>query len=177
MTDHVVSKIDVARRQLECAIRLYFNSADAISVHTLGSAARNVLLDLCLHRGITAEVFLADMLAKHVKPEHHKRINDSFRRAENFFKHADRDPEGTHSFNPESSGFTLFEATEAYARLTGESTAAMLTYRTWWLSHQPYLQAILPPEVQQAFQSLPYQSEQKLQFYLDVLPAWVGLVH
>jgi hypothetical protein len=134
------------------------------------------LLDLCKHRGVTAEVFLSDMLAAHVKPEHHKHVMDGFRRAENFFKHANRDPEGTHSFDPESSGFTLFEATEAYFRLTGESTAAMLTYRTWWLSQQSYLHAVLPPEVQQAFQSLPYTPKQKLQFYLDVLPAWVGVV-
>ena len=46
-----VSKFDAARRQLETAIRLYFFQGDPISIHTLASAAAQILHDLSRHRG------------------------------------------------------------------------------------------------------------------------------
>jgi hypothetical protein len=45
------SKLDVALRQLETAVTLYFHSADPVSIHTLTAAAYNVLRDLKTHRG------------------------------------------------------------------------------------------------------------------------------
>lgn len=41
-----VAKLDAAKRQLETAIRLYFASADPVSIHTLTAAAYQLLLDL-----------------------------------------------------------------------------------------------------------------------------------
>jgi len=37
-----ISKLDAAKRQLETAIRLYFNEADPVSVHTLAGAAHTI---------------------------------------------------------------------------------------------------------------------------------------
>lgn len=41
-----ISKLDAAKRQLETAIRLYFNSADPVSIHTLACAAHSIISDL-----------------------------------------------------------------------------------------------------------------------------------
>jgi hypothetical protein len=51
-----VSKFDAARRQLETAIRLYFFQGDPISIHTLASAAAQILQDLSGHRGGTHQL-------------------------------------------------------------------------------------------------------------------------
>ena len=172
MIEPTLSKIDAARRQLECAVDLYFNSADSVSVHTLSSAARNVLLDLCAHRGITGEVFRDFLISTYVLQEHKSTVRNLYRRAENFFKHADKDPDGLLYFDPESSDYALFEATEAYTRLTGVSTPAMLTFRAWWLSNNKYMHAILPKEIQDVFANFPYRSDERLLFYTEILPVW-----
>ena len=46
MAEVTLSKLDVARRQLETAIRLYFYDGDFVSTHTLAAAACKVLNDL-----------------------------------------------------------------------------------------------------------------------------------
>ena len=43
MAEVTLSKLDVARRQLETAIRLYFYDGDFVSTHTLAAAACKVL--------------------------------------------------------------------------------------------------------------------------------------
>jgi hypothetical protein len=41
-----ISKLDAAKRQLKTAINLYFSYGDPVSIHTLASAAREILYDL-----------------------------------------------------------------------------------------------------------------------------------
>lgn len=47
----LITKANVAQRQLNAAIRLYFSEEDALAVHTVASAAYRVLRDLHLKRG------------------------------------------------------------------------------------------------------------------------------
>lgn len=42
----ILSKIDVAKAQLETAIQLYFLEKDPISIHTLASASEEILIKL-----------------------------------------------------------------------------------------------------------------------------------
>ena len=172
MADYRISKIDAARRQLECAIRIYFNAGDSISIHTLCAASRNVLLDLCNARGLTSALLREELLKHYVKPEHVKQVRDRYRQAENFFKHADQDPDGLLSFNPEGSEYFIFEATEAYQLLTGESTPHMLSFRTWWIAHNTFMHALLPEEAKNAFMKFPYKPDQRLLFFNESLPMW-----
>jgi len=46
-----ISKLDAAKRQLETVIRLYFVHGDPVSIHTLTSAAYNVIRDVNKKRG------------------------------------------------------------------------------------------------------------------------------
>jgi hypothetical protein len=42
----IFNKLEVARRQLETAIQMYFNCGDPVSTHTLATAALEVLIGL-----------------------------------------------------------------------------------------------------------------------------------
>ena len=52
MEFQTVSKLDAATRQLHMAIRLYFQDADPLGVHTLAGAAHGILEDLSQKRGL-----------------------------------------------------------------------------------------------------------------------------
>src|SRR5437660_11025323 len=92
-----IAKLDAAERQLAQAIRLFFDRGDEIAVHTLASAAYQVLSDLCAKRGIAREIEDSEILAEiGVKGE----FIAAMRKPQNFFKHADRDAEDTVRFSP-----------------------------------------------------------------------------
>lgn len=46
-----ITKNEAACRQLETAIRLFFEGADAISVHVLASSAQVIVRHVCRHMG------------------------------------------------------------------------------------------------------------------------------
>lgn len=163
--------MEVARRQVETAIRLYFHAGDAVSTHTLAAAGRKVLVNLCAHRQVTSPLLLDHMLASFVKPEHHKEVRDAFLAPENFFKHADRDPEGLITFNPESSEFVLLEAVEAYATLTGEVPAPFAAFRMWWFVRHPDHLNETARGLVSNLRRLRYDDHQKAQFFADALQA------
>jgi len=51
-----LTKLEVAQRQLRQGIRMFFQRADAIALHTVASAAYAILSDLCGHKGIVREI-------------------------------------------------------------------------------------------------------------------------
>ena len=87
-----ISKLDAARRQLDISINLFFYDRDLVAIHTLAAAAFNVLADLLKQQG-RSERTLRGKLLESVKKEHQVTVLRKVREAENFFKHADRDPE------------------------------------------------------------------------------------
>ena len=46
-----LTKLEVAERQLRVAIRLFFERKDAVAVHTLAAASRDLLNDLAKRKG------------------------------------------------------------------------------------------------------------------------------
>lgn len=111
-----MTKLDAAKRQLETAIRLWFQSADPISIHTLAAAARQVLVDINKKRG--GEPMGADR--PEIRPEGRKHLHKVLADVEDFFKHADKDPEATLTFTPEATRFFILEAADRYLELAGE---------------------------------------------------------
>ena len=128
-----VSKFDAARRQLETAIRLYFFQGDPISIHTLASAAAQILQDLSKHRGGAPMLFREAFLQRYFRPERQPEIKKTLAAAENFFKHADRDPETVLRFRVGQTELVLLEAVEAYDKLTSESAPLLAVYRIWFM--------------------------------------------
>lgn len=129
-----LSKIDAARRQLDCAIDLWFHDGDEVSIHTLACAAYQVVHDLKERRGIKGNL-LYD--APFVEPKHRKTWNRRIRAAANFFKHADNDPEGILEFTTRHNiGFIVFAG--AGLRLLGYRASLRLSALFFWLViHKP----------------------------------------
>ena len=134
-TTFKVSKTDAARRQLETAVRLWFFSGDPVAIHTLAAAAHQVLHDLGKKQG--APTLLRDLPG--VKPEYTARVRQAVSKYENFFKHADDDPDGLLDFNPEGTEAFLVDAVLTYEKLTQENAPILATFKTWFFLHHPDL--------------------------------------
>lgn len=123
-----ISKLDAAKRQLETAIRLYFNEADPVSIHTLVGSAHQILTDLNKKRG-GGPMILSDHL---VRKEYKKEFIRCIFEARNYFKHANRDPDGVIDFNSDANDFFLYDACEKYQELTGENI--FIVFRAWFIA-------------------------------------------
>jgi hypothetical protein len=128
-----LTKTDVARRQIETAIRLWFASEEPVSIHTLAAAAHQVLHDLGkMQRSPT---ILRDLSC--VREEDRKPLRKSLLSAENFFKHAETDSGETLNFNPEITPIFIFDAVCVYDALVRQSTPILITFKTWVFIHHP----------------------------------------
>lgn len=134
-----VTKLDAAKRQLETAIKLWFQDGDPVSIHTLAAAAYQVLYDINKKRA--GDPMGVDR--PNVKPEARKQLRKAFANAENFFKHADADPEATLTFTPEATRFYLLDAADRYRELAGEQPSA---FRVFIIYHALTHPEIFKPE-------------------------------
>ncbi len=139
-----ISKLDAARRQLETSVRLYFSNEDPISIHTMASAAFAVLEDIGKSQGLEVRHSRSSLLEM-AKPGREKEMQFYIKRHENFFKHANRDPDANIDFNPAVTEWVIFDAIAVYARLTSEQTPLMKTFNGWW---QYTYRHLLKPEFQ-----------------------------
>jgi len=130
MLDLKVSKIDAAKRQLETAIRLYFNDADPVSIHTLTGAAHKILSDL--NKKVAGPPMLTNdaIIKEEYKKEFWQKINE----ARNHFKHADNDSEAVIDFNPEINEILIYDACMKYEQLTGEFVPYVRIFGGWFVS-------------------------------------------
>ena len=134
MAELQLSKLDAARRQIESAIRLYFHEGDPVAIHTLVAAGYELLRDLNKHRG-GEPMFFKDRFLDHIVPEMRPEFVRVVNEAENFFKHADRDPEKMLIFNPQQSELLLLDACEKYLELTSERLPLLRVFQLWsWLT-------------------------------------------
>lgn len=130
-----LTKLEAAERQLRVAIRLFFQRKDLVAVHTLAAAAQGILQDLGNHRGIKS-VFAEK---ERIHPEYRDEIIKSFKQAQNFFKHADKDPQGKLRFYYEATKFYLFDAASLYLKLTNRQIPEALVLVGWFLLKFPHL--------------------------------------
>jgi len=128
-----VSKTDAAKRQLETAIRLWFNDGEPASIHTLTAAAHQIVHDLGKARGISS--LLRNLTP--AKPEYKKKIRQIIAKSENFFKHADKDPDELLDFNPESTEIYMIDAVMTYEALTSERPHIFRAYQMWTTMKNP----------------------------------------
>ena len=133
MADYIhVSKLDAAKRQLEIAIRLFLSNEDIVSTHTLTAAAHEVLRNLCNKQG--KESALKDTMLRMVKPEMKKKFIKMQNDPENFFKHADRDPDAILKFYTGNTEMFLWDVCAMYQQLTSELTPLIKVYYLWYFS-------------------------------------------
>jgi len=127
-----ISKIDAAKRQLEIAIRFFLSNGDIVAIHTLTAATYNILRDLSNLQN--KPVLVKEKMLEMVKPQHKKMVRDKINKAENFFKHADKDPDKLLEFNPNITEFLLWDACATYFSLTLEKTPLMSTFNVWFFT-------------------------------------------
>jgi hypothetical protein len=164
-----VSKLDAARRQLETAVRLYFSEADPVSIHTLMSAAYQVLSDLNRARG--GAPMLKEQMPSWVRPDATDEAKRKLNEATNFFKHADRDHNDVLEFRQETTELFLYDAVRKYRELSGEILPVLGVYDIWfWLG--PGAGFIVDPErrlARERVQKL-YPNATRASFFADAFP-------
>lgn len=126
--------MDAALRQLQTAILLYFNSRDPVSIHTLAAAAYNILRDIRDSRKEKFEMFKD---ASGLPSQYKKAFRDLLSKSENFFKHADRDPDDVHLFRTDGTEVLLIDACDAYIRMTGEEPDNIALFKRWHATCNP----------------------------------------
>jgi len=134
----VIKKLEAAQRQLNCAIELWFNDGDEVSIHTLAAAAYQITHDIKRHNGIQRDL-LYDALI--VKEEYRRDWIKAMKAAQNFFKHAkeDPDPEGTIEFSPFGNLVFLMTASAGIALLGAKESPEAGALFFWLLVHEPRL--------------------------------------
>ena len=137
-----ITKIDAAQRQLETAIRLFFEEADSVSIHTLTAAAHGVLHDLkprfeVQWSGAPWAGAGSIMKGLPLKPEYKKEWAAIMNKAQNFFKHADKDPDEVLELGPFETELLLFDACVMHVNLTGQRVPALMIYMYWFTVMYP----------------------------------------
>ena len=128
-----IDKKEAAKRQLETAVELFFGGKDEVSTHTLTAAAYTILIDISEGQ-LPFETFWDN---SYIKPEKKKEFQGILADAENFFKHAVRDPERILSFDSFQTEVLLFDAARIYMNLAGENPPGIYLYHMWYMMKYP----------------------------------------
>lgn len=164
MSGRTITKLEAARRQLQQAIRLFFMRGDAVAVHTLAAAAYQILSDLCEKRGITRQIedsAILDQLG------YKQEVLRAIRAPQNFFKHANVDPESAVHFNPDLSLGMLMLATDMYCALTKQTMPEGQVLRSWFFLKYPQT---VPADMRDRFSSVtPMPDLDDFPFFLELM--------
>jgi len=129
-----ITKLQAAERQIETAAKLYFNDGDSISVHTLSEAGHNILIDLAISKDMTVPRHVS---LDQIKPEYKKEFSKMLRVPQNFFKHADKDPEEILSFNPHLNELSLLYAILLFKQFSDSPPFFMKSFIVYYQIHNP----------------------------------------
>jgi hypothetical protein len=132
-----ISKFEAARRQLRMAIRLLFEGADPVPIHTLIGASSIVLSDLIEKKVPDRSWDHFARQANNISASEYFRV---MREAQNFLKHAKDDPDAMFDFDPtdtESLAFCAVMNSGELGPLSMEESVLQL----WYIAcHDPQLE-------------------------------------
>jgi hypothetical protein len=83
-----VTKLEAARGQLRTAIKLWFEGGDPVAIHSLASAAHEIIHALYRQKGLKGLVFDTP----YIRPDMQQRWASSLKKPFNFFKHGRHEP-------------------------------------------------------------------------------------
>jgi len=141
-----ITKLSAAQSQLSTAIWLYFEDRDPVSIHTLATAAGEIIDHLCKSRGVQST---RHQLREAIKPEKRKEVFDKLDAARNFFKHASwKKPDQTlEGFNDDRNLFAILFGVIGLLSMTEETLETMF-FRSWITIVLPDL-IVNPPSPEQ----------------------------
>ncbi|MDR3405525.1 MAG: hypothetical protein P4L99_23725 [Chthoniobacter sp.] len=139
-----VSKLDAARRQIETAISLWFDNGDPVAIHTLTAAGHRICHDIAKRRGGKSPILFN---AEFIEPEGLAEYKKLVCEAENFFKHAEKDPIPSvqYRFEPYLTEVYLIDAIHLFFGIDRHMTDLMLAFRVRFSFSNPLGFADLPP--------------------------------
>jgi hypothetical protein len=138
----VLSKTEAGKRQLESAIRMYFEDYDPVATHTVASAAYEVIRGLCHHQGKKVSIKDSSLIEESQRKEYINKVNIS----QNFFKHSDKDPTNKLLFKPKASALFILDAIVQYNALEKPLTYPMRVFLVWAQLMFPSILGHLPTE-------------------------------
>lgn len=133
-----ISKLEAAERQLNCAIRMYFDEEDQLAVHTISRAAFRILYDV--YPSMKDDGYSSNIEAI-ILQMGWKRFN----RGTNFLKHALDDPDGLIDIPELDTQLGLGIAGMLLYKLTGKITPEMRAFDAWMKVTHPD-QFKVPPD-------------------------------
>lgn len=155
----MISKTVAAERQLNTAIRLFFENRDNLSSYALAVASREIMDDLIQNRstelyqqeltrvGDPQKVWLSykDEMQIRIKPDHYSDFLQLDRNWQNFLKHADRDPNAEMKpIKAKHLAMIIISAIKNYTVLTQSWSVEMVTFFTWLAVAEPQLFKLEP---------------------------------
>lgn len=137
MSKQIITKIEAALHELDCAISLYFQESDPIPVHTLACAAHQIIHDINQHR--KGPEFLFDSIV--FKDEYRGLAKKYLHKHYNFFKHANNDPapDGTIEFDPRGTEIFILTAIRGLSYLGIQLNAKHSAFLSYFAFHNPNL--------------------------------------
>lgn len=129
-----VTKLDAARRQLVTAIRLFFKGGDPVSILTLAANAWEIIDTLCNRQGTDS---FSNQTRENLPPGTDLMFDFINKPYRNFFKHADRDPDGVVVVQRGVVAAIVFLAVEDYIRLNKRSPVEAQVFQLWYVAVFP----------------------------------------
>jgi hypothetical protein len=106
--------LDAARGQLSTAIKLWFEDGDPVSIHSLASAAHEIVHALYRQKGLKGLMFDTP----HVRPELQQKWASSLKKPFNFFKHGRNEPsDAVIEFNPQWTETMMMACCKAFTKM------------------------------------------------------------
>jgi hypothetical protein len=158
----MITKTDAAERQLNTAIRLFFENRDHLSSYALAVASREVTDGVIQVRrnelyqrelariGDPLKVRLSyrEELEILIKPEFFKSFLKLDHKWQNFLKHADKDPDAEiEPFTTKLLALVIIWPIKNYVLLTQHWTTEMATFFAWFAVAEPQLFKFTPEDV------------------------------
>jgi hypothetical protein len=134
----IVTKVEVAHRQLRVAIRLWSEDGDQVAIHSLAASAHQIVHDLNRRNKGPALLFDSD----HVPKERRQEFVRSIKSASWFMKHADQRRAGATTefdFDPDWNNHLIMFSIFGLRYLGEKLTIEEVAFERWHALHSPEL--------------------------------------
>jgi hypothetical protein len=133
-----LTKLEAARREINAAIRMYFNSEDPVAVHAVVAGGTQIISDLGKRKGLQLGI---ESGVKHIRPERQKEFREMMREPQNHIKHADHegDEDKILEYRPATIEFYLYLGAGGYQEYTGMDTPETRVFMWWFAACNPDL--------------------------------------
>lgn len=131
MSSLLMNKKDSACRLLNTAIHLWFLDSDPVSIHVLALSAYQIIYDLLPEKRSPFTLYNNP----EIEEELDLKANIILKKAYNFFKHADKDPEGIVFLNPDYNPLIFLYSLFGLHMLNIDSSDNMAAFMLYYLIH------------------------------------------